>query len=71
MAYHAQGDDARARLELKKTDLSIPRTMELEDEKRGHVRWPDDWLVPLEMTLLRAEAEALLMDAPFPADPFR
>ena len=71
MAYHALGDDARGREELKKTERSIPRTIELEDENRGHVRWPDDWLVPAELRMLRAEAESLLMDSAFPADPFR
>jgi hypothetical protein len=70
MAYHALGDDERAREELMKTEASIPRTLELEDEKRGHVRWPDDWLVPTELRLLRAEAESLLMDSAFPVDPF-
>ena len=71
MAYHALGDDARAREELKKTELSIPRTIELEAEKRGRVRWPDDWMTPTELRLLRAEAESLLMDSAFPANPFK
>ena len=70
MAYHGLGDDARAREELKKSELSIAHTVELEAEKRGGVRWPDDWMTPTELRLLRAEAESLLMDSAFPRDPF-
>jgi WD40 repeat protein len=71
MASHAMGDEWRAREELKKTETSILRALDAESQRRGGDRWPDDWLTPTELGILKSEAEGLLMDSAFPANPFR
>ena len=60
----AREDLARALARVKEDDRLLSKDPSLWDD------WPWPWLLRIQWQVLRREAEATILDAAFPADPF-